>query len=539
MSICLGLYIEDNLIKYAKVSRKKDEMKVEAFGIKFYDDIEKAIDQVIEETYSQKVPISINLSEEIYNYFDMFSLLTKQDFQKAISTEFESYCADRGYNPNAFETRYAICDNSLDKDKIKVIHIAENKIELANRIQQIDGYKLSNISPISMSIPNLLNNEEEKNYMIVNIEDMTTITTILNNKVYDVEKIEEGSRDILSRINLKENSYSKAYEICKNTTIYTSEGKGLQEGEQNYLEDIVPTLYDVLGVVRKKINEVTEKIEKVYITGTAALINNIDLYFQEYLLDTDCEILRPYFVKNTKAINIKDYIEVNSAISLALMGLGEGISGINFRKQTFADKIPDWLKVQVSSEKNPKKRKNQGGLFTWDLGQKLDKTEIGLVRIAVFMLLLIVIYSAFSAALAFSMTNKKNEAIDSINHTNKEISKISTDDEKIKSKTNEYSTIIENIQSFSNNSTERNRTRNAIPNLLNQIMASIPANVQLTSIENTTDTHIVMEAKSTKYEQLGFFIATLKNEVILQDVISTAGQKEGDIVTIKIEGELP
>ena len=539
MSICLGLYIEDNLIKYAKVSREKDEMKVEAFGIKFYDNIEKAIDQVIEETSSQKVPISINLSEEIYNYFDMFSLLTKQDLQKAISTEFESYCADRGYNPNAFETRYAICDNSLDKDKIKVIHIAENKIELANRIQQIDGYKLSNISPISMSIPNLLNNEEEKNYMIVNIEDMTTITTILNNKVYDVEKIEEGSRDILSRINLKENSYSKAYEICKNTTIYTSEGKNLQEGEQNYLEDIVPTLYDVLGVVRKKINEVTEKIEKVYITGTAALINNIDLYFQEYLLDTDCEILRPYFVKNTKAINIKDYIEVNSAISLALMGLGEGISGINFRKQTFADKIPDWLKIQVSSEKNPKKRKNQGGLFTWDLGQKLDKTEIGLVRIAVFMLLLIIIYSAFSAVLAFSMTNKKNEAIDSINHTNKEISKISTDDEKIKSKTNEYSTIIENIQSFSNNSTERNRTRNAIPNLLNQIMASIPANVQLTSIENTTDTHIVMEAKSTKYEQLGFFIATLKNEVILQDVISTAGQKEGDIVTIKIEGELP
>lgn len=539
MSICLGLYIEDNLIKYAKVSRKKDEMKVEAFGIKFYDNIEKAIDQVIEETYSQKVPISINLSEEIYNYFDMFSLLTKQDLQKAISTEFESYCADRGYNPNAFETRYAICDNSLDKDKIKVIHIAENKIELANRIQQIDGYKLSNISPISMSIPNLLNNEEEKNYMIVNIEDMTTITTILNNKVYDVEKIEEGSRDILSRINLKENSYSKAYEICKNTTIYTSEGKNLQEGEQNYLEDIVPTLYDVLGVVRKKINEVTEKIEKVYITGTAALINNIVLYFQEYLLDTDCEILRPYFVKNTKAINIKDYIEVNSAISLALMGLGEGISGINFRKQTFADKIPDWLKIQVSSEKNPKKRKNQGGLFTWDLGQKLDKTEIGLVRIAVFMLLLIIIYSAFSAVLAFSMTNKKNEAIDSINHTNKEISKISTDDEKIKSKTNEYSTIIENIQSFSNNSSERNRTRNAIPNLLNQIMASIPTNVQITSIENTTDTHIVMEAKSTKYEQLGFFIATLKNEVILQDVISTAGQKEGDIVTIKIEGELP
>ena len=225
MSDCLGLYIEDNLIKYAKLSKDKNEKKVESFGIKFYDNLGKAVEQVIQETYSQKTPISINLSEEIYNYYDMFSLLTKQDLQKAIKTEFESYCADKGYNPNAFETRFAICDSSLDKDKIKIIHIAENKIELENRTKQIDGYKLSNISPISMSIPNLLYNQEEKNYIIVNIENVTTITTILNNKVYDVEKFEEGSKDILSKINLKENSYSKAYEICKNTTIYTSEGK--------------------------------------------------------------------------------------------------------------------------------------------------------------------------------------------------------------------------------------------------------------------------------------------------------------------------
>ena len=390
MSDCLGLYIEDNLIKYAKVSKDKGEFKVESFGIKFYDNIEKAVDQVIEETYSQKTPISINLSEEIYNYYDMFALLTRQDLQKAIKTEFESYCTDRGYNPNAFETRYAICDDNLDKDKIKVIHIAENKIELENRLKQIDGYKLSNISPISMSIPNLLDNIDEKNYMIVNIEDLTTITTILNNKVYDVEKFEEGSREILAKINLKENSYSKAYEICKNTTIYTSEGKNLQETEQSYLEDIIPTLYNILGVVRKKINEVTDKIEKVYITGTGALINNIDLYFQEYLLDTDCEILRPYFIKNTKSINIKDYIEVNSAISLALMGLGEGIAGINFKHQTFGDKIPEWLKVEVTPGQTKKERKNKGGFLTWDLGQKLDKTEIGLVRICVFMFLLIV-----------------------------------------------------------------------------------------------------------------------------------------------------
>ena len=80
---CLGLYIEEHLIKYAKVSKEQDKLKVEAFGIKFYDKVEDAIEQVIQETYSQKTPVSINLSEEMYNYFDMFALLTKNDLQKA------------------------------------------------------------------------------------------------------------------------------------------------------------------------------------------------------------------------------------------------------------------------------------------------------------------------------------------------------------------------------------------------------------------------------------------------------------------------
>ena len=264
MPSCLGIYIEEHLIKYAKVSKEHENIKVEAFGIKFYDKIGDAISQVIEETYSQKTPISVNMSEEMYNYFDMFALLTKTDLQKAIKTEFESYCSDKGYNPNVFERRYAVVDNQLDKEKIKVIHIADNKIELNKRIQEIDGYKLTNISPISMSIPNLINIEPNENCIIVNMEDKTTITTIIDSKIYHVDVLDEGSTDILSKINLKENSYSKSYEICKNTTIYTSEGKELTEEETGYLEDIMPTLYDILGQIRKIINDSMDKIEKVY-----------------------------------------------------------------------------------------------------------------------------------------------------------------------------------------------------------------------------------------------------------------------------------
>lgn len=539
MSSCLGLYIEEHLIKYAKVTKDHDNIKVESFGIKFFDKLGDAISQVIEETYSQKTPISVNLSEEMYNYFDMFALLTKSDLQKAIRTEFESYCTDKGYNPNVFETRYAVVDSQLDKDKIKIIHIADNKIELNKRIQEIDGYHLANISPISMSIPNLIQVRKDENCLIVNIESDTIITTIMDGKIFNIDVLEEGSRDILSKINLKENSYSKSYEICKNTTIYTSEGKELQNEEQAYLQDIMPTIYNIVTQVNKIINSYPDKIEKVYITGTAALVNNIDLYFQEYLQDTECEILKPYFVQKTRDISIKDYIEVNSAISIGLMGLGVGISGMNFKKKTFSDDIPNWLKIDVNPDKTKKQQRNLGGFFTWDLGQKLDATERGLIRVAVALFLLVVIYSGFSGLLNYQMEQKDKEATDSIANTNSQIELANKDNEKIKTKINEYTTMIQNLQDANDRLTDRNRTRNAIPNLLNQIMSVIPENVQLTSIENDTGTHVVINAQSNKYEQLGYFVARLKTDVILNNVTSTSGQKDGGVVTIKIEGDLP
>ena len=379
MSTCLGLYIEENIIKYAKVSKDRDQIKVDSFGIKFYDNIDQTIKQIIEETYSYKTPVSINLSEEMYNYFQIFALLNRKDLPKAIKTEFEAYCADKNFNPNVFETRYAITPNIEEKDKLKVIHISENKIELNKKLQRFSSYKLQNITPVSMSISNIAKFNERENCVIVNIEEKTIITTILNQNIYDIKTLDIGSGDILEKINLKENSYQKAYEICKETTIYTSEGKELSEEETNYLEDIMPTLYEIVGQLRKVLNENFEKIEKVYITGTGALINNIDLYFEEYLENVKCEILKPSFIKISPEINIKDYIEVNSAISLALSGLGEGISGMNFKKTTLMDKLPEILTMEVGNKKGKRKQKEgknfKGNLFTMDFNIPLDNIE--------------------------------------------------------------------------------------------------------------------------------------------------------------------
>ena len=469
----------------------------------------------------------------------MFSMLSNKDLSKAIKTEFEMYCADQGYNPNVFETRYVVSKNPADKEKLKVIHIAANKIELTKKLQVLEKYKLSDIVPVSMTIANLIETKPKENCLIVNMEENTTVTTILDENIYNINLFDEGSQEFLRKINLKENSMAKSYEICKNTTIYTSEGKDLQENEIGYLEDIMPTLYTIVGNVRKIINESEEKIDKVYLTGTATLINNLDLYFQEYLNEINCEILKPYFINATKDISVQDYIEVNSAISLALSGLGQGVQGINFKKQNFNDKIPDWLKIEVNPGKEKKSKLATSGWFTNDLGEKLDKTEISLLRTVGGLFILFIVYSCFSMLLNNQMDSKEAQAQESISSTTAQIQRVENDKTKIESRTNDYTEMIQNLQDLNDRITDASKTRDAIPNLLDRIMFIIPENVQLTSIKNTTGTHIVIQAQSNKYEQLGMFKAKLDTEMYLTNVISTSGQQENNVIKVTIEGDLP
>ena len=219
------------------------------------------------------------------------------------------------------------------------------------------------------------------------------------------------------------------------------------------------------------------------------------------------------------------------------MGVGEGISGMNFKKKGFGEEFQNLLKVEVGTSKKGKKDKS--GLLTWDLNEKLDVIEKNLLRGASGLLILIIIYTAFSSLLNNQITKKQQEAENSINDTKAQISLANQDNEKIKTKINEYTTLIKNIEEENNKQSERNKVRNAIPNLLNQIMSIVPENVQLTSIDNTTGTHIIIDAQSNKYEQLGYLKAKIKTDVILTNVVSTAGQKDNNTVTVRIEGDLP
>lgn len=542
MASCLGLYIENNLIKYARVTKEKDNYKIDSFGIKFYSNIDDAIEQIAQETNSLKIPISVNLVNENYQYFSMFAQLNKNDLDKAIRMEFESYCTEKGYNANLMETRYACVDDTDTTERIRVINISESLTELNKINENLGDKKLESILPLPMVLPNIVELNGKENVIIVNLEQNTTITTIHGKYIFDIQTMEEGSATILENISKKENSLAKSYEMLKNTTIYTSnlETQDLEENNEQmkYLEDILPSLYSIISKVQEIASQSVERIEKIYLTGTLANINNIDLYFQEYFGEnTRCEILKPSIIKNNyKDENIKEYIEVNSAISLALQGLGKGIKGINFKKDIFKMDLKDIFssKTLKLSQKSKKDKKE-----FYSFCGKITKDETWLVRLSMASIIFIISYVIFSQVLIKQIKQKQEEVTSVTSSIKSEINKIVADTATLNGKATKYSTLIDQLNEINQKISAVAENKYLIPNLLAQIARSIDNTVQITSISNPYDKHIVIEAQSNEYPGLGYFKTKLDKSNILQNVVAGGGIKQGDVITVTIEGDLP
>lgn len=540
MQECLGISITDKLIRYAKVQKNNNLIKVTASGIKFYDNLQTSINQIVAETDSDKIPISLNTKNEKYYYFNIFNLTNKSYAEKAISTEFESFCTENHINKNAYEGKYIYTRSTDNPDQSKVIYIYDGKNDINERESYFQNKKIESMTPITTTLPNLLKVEKNKNILIVNLEDNTTITSILNQSIYNVDILPEGMGEILDKINQKENSYSKSYEVCKNTTIYTMETTLDNTNNSEYLQYIIPTLYKITQEIQR-IKENYKKIDEIYLTGMGTVINNIDLYFKDYFKDAKVEILKPFFIDSQVNINVKDIIEVNPAIALALQGMGAGIKNLNFMQSNWKETLRVLLTSDLKIVKMPKSS------FKLNLSLKgaLDNMERIMIMDCVMLLIIIGIYCTGSTILKNQINEKINEAQSVVQDTTNQINLANSDDSKITSKTADYQKYKTNLQNTSSAIEAKNSRKNQITTLLNQIVYIIPKEVQLTEIKNTeansgnnTTEHITIYAQSSKYEQLAYFKAQLKSKNILNNITSTEGSKDGETIKIAIEGDL-
>lgn len=578
MSVVLGIYIDSKLIKYVKIKKENDDIKILNFNIEFYENLSQALRKIIYDTNSQKIPISINLSEEFYTNFTLKKSANKKEIKRSVQAMVQMICDEKKEDIKDIDYRFIVNKSLETEDDYEILLINAKKENLKTIKSKITPYKIKSITPIGTSIKNLINENENKNkdenYAIVNIEETTKVTSIIDGNVYKVNEIKIGIKDIIKAIDLSENLYQKNYNIYKNMTIYTKGSKKVDDENYEYLECVLPVLYKIVIEVKKIVDDPYMNISKIYITGSGANINNLDLYFNEYILNIETEILKPYFLEFASIkTSIKEYLEVTSAMAIALDGLENIDKNLNFYKKAVSnvkqiesannvnkkesindteenetkevkENIEKNIKVE-SDEKNLEEKNNYKNYKNKEKeNSKLTSKEKLLLRICATFIILIVGFLGTSNMSNNILEERKKELAEVNLKVEEEVSKLDKQYEMIEKKTEEYRKMTENLDSLINKESveikERIVPKDSIPKLLENVRKVIPEKVNIISISNETNSkNISIQAVSEKYEQLGYFSSILKTENVLLNVKTSSGVKEGENIKVLIEGELP
>ena len=583
MPSCLGIYTDKNMIKYAKVTSVTDKVAgqtitLDSYGVKFYDNIQATMDEIAEEVGMDQTTVALALSSEDYYLSQVFSNLKRKDMMDFIMSEYTEKKGENALHSSVLEMRTKVAENSGSLDKKLVMCVATSKGELANIRNNFIDYKISSISPLSVSVKNLFPNQAiDEEAIVINIEDKTSITVFHRSEIQFLDSIQLGAQEIITKLAERYNSTAKAYEACKKVSAYISDAYDMDDESRDILDVVIPVLYDIRQQVDAIITPYLKDAKKIYITGTGAIINNIDLYFSEVFLDTECEIVKPFFVYREEP-NIKEIMEVNSAIALALDGCGMSDPDLDFNAVAkkaagvvtakkkieelhLKEKLLDYKKKTVKFMKGlnaPVKKKKRNVAFDEGLLQgntevsdstneeeeenvKYGRIDAGLVKLASFSASFLLTYCIAATIISNQLVTKTSDVNKEIAKANSTISLAKGDAQYLKGVADDYVEVTNKLSSVLvkiNQNAQAQGNNFDIPNFLSELMFIMPSSVKVTSIDVDETGNVKMDAESGQYAQLGYFVSKLKLAKVLDDVDMEVVSDSGNIKII-VSGVMP
>ena len=320
MASALGIFIDRNIIKYAKLNGTKDKLKVESYGMKYGENHKELLKQIIEETNSSKNNVVINAAEIHYEETSNFSMLKKKDYDKAVEVAYEEIIDKQKLRPELLEYGYILSKNPADSEKLHVLLGIQEKGAMETRANLFgQNVMLYSQMPIGISISNIY--ESPLPALIVNIEEDTYITEIYDTEPIKVTRIATGTKNIIDTINNEENSISKSYEVLRNMVLPTDDMDQISFEGNEYAPVIVSEVMKIVSEIKSVMKKRPGIYKKIYISGTGATISNLETFIEKLIDDVECDILRPAGIEGQKKVAIKEYVDVNSAIALACEAL--------------------------------------------------------------------------------------------------------------------------------------------------------------------------------------------------------------------------
>ena len=276
--------------------------------------------QIIEETNSSKNNVVINAAEIHYEETSIFSMLKKKDYDKAVEVAYEEIIDKQKLRPELLEYGYILSKNPADSEKLHVLLGIQEKGAMETRANLFgQNVMLYSQMPIGISISNIYENPLPA--LIVNIEEDTYITEIYDTEPIKVTRIATGTKNIIDTINNEENSISKSYEVLRNMVLPTDDMDQISFEGNEYAPVIVSEVMKIVSEIKSVMKKRPGIYKKIYISGTGATISNLETFIEKLIDDVECDILRPAGIEGQKKVEIKEYVDVNSAIALACEAL--------------------------------------------------------------------------------------------------------------------------------------------------------------------------------------------------------------------------
>ena len=531
---CLGIYIGDKIIKYAKLiqDEKTKRISLDSCGTKYISDgDESVITQIINQTGSSDTSITLNLRNYSRKQAEILKQLNKSDIQSVISLEVSDYATLNNLNEKSLVYRQLLMDSAASNDNYTAdIAITEksNIIKYENN----DIYKnLDGLYPKEYIIKNLVQNSS--NYIILDIDEKTKLISVVGGKINRIIDLDLSMSDILNKIAEQEGSYEKAVDICRGINVL-SDDENISVDIEKIIE---PVIQDLLNRIKAKLEESKVKYERMYLNGLINLFINIDMLFEQFFGITT-EKLKPFFLRSDETnLNVAEVMEANEAISLAFEGLERSNLKVNFLKEMERrSNIISLFKKKSSVNSGVSVYNKKNGI-----NLNKDKLENGLLIANIAVATALVGYVGFSAIYSSEMERLAGNLSKDIENLRAMNTEVTSDKNYVQAEANKYKTyndyISDSLEKIREGKIGKYSTYN-VANFMQKVAKYIPSNVVLKSISSDDNKSVTIVANSASYSELGYFISQLKLQGILKN-IKTGKVETGNTITVTIGGDLP
>ena len=538
MGACLGVYLGEKIIKYAKLEQdeKTKKISLNSYGTKYvWGKKEDELAELIAQTGGDNGTVCLNIQNTYKLETEVLRQLKKSDVQSVIALEVSDSAIQRGINEKTVEHRYTLIDSKVSAANTHAIIEVANKSEIARYTENSTIKNLVGLYPEEYLLNRITN--QPNNYILLNVDEETTMIFVSNNVPVMSKKIDVSMKSILDALAIQEGSYAKGCDLCKTINVLSDDSLDYR------LESVIePVIQDLLNRVGKAIEETNFQCGKIVLNGLINLFINIEVLFEQFF-GIDTEKLKPTILNlDETTINMAEVIEANEAIALAFEGLTGNKKELNFyvapAEAATTAKVPFDIKSVFSKPKagEPKKAFVMPAL-------NIDRVKIE--RILTFANLTavsaLVCYLVFSVIYTKELDTMKSTLNQNISQMQLNISKVKTDTKYIndvKAKYSEYNNYISStVAKIKEGKIGKYSTYN-VANFMQKIAKYIPTNVELVSIASNDNKSVAIIARSKSYSELGYFVSQLKLKGVLENV-KTGNVEHGTYITVTIGGDLP